>query len=231
MWLLSLVKLCKLKTTLSRKASPVSHNIDPEPLVFATEAQEQMFNDIRTELPNFPHSLIYHWLLPFAEDIGWPPVFNGDPMAKIARWQSILKKPLSYWSAVVWSLECLNPNQLTFAEKELRGFQDMILGHAYGRQTLLTIFLGESSKRRFFRQVSDLLTMGVFTEPPVIIDNGTHIDLVDGSHRMAALVFVMNDSRVRAAHELRGWPSEPLSETHYFWVGYPPAGNPLSDSR
>jgi hypothetical protein len=195
---------------------------DFEPLVFATEAQEQMFNDIRRELPNFPESLIYHWLLPFAEDIGWPPVFNADPTMKIARWQSILKKPLHYWCTVVWKLEYLRPDQLTFTEKELRDLHDMILGHAYGQQTLLTIFLGESSKGRFFRQVGDLLKLGGFTEPPVIVNTGAQIHLVDGSHRMAALIFVMNDSRVRDAHELRGLPYESLSETHAFWVGYPP---------
>lgn len=195
---------------------------DFEPLVFATEAQEQMFNDIRKELPNFPESLIYHWLLPLAEDIGWPPVFNADPTMKIARWQSILKKPLRYWCAVVWKLEYLRPDQLTFTEKELRDLHEMILGHAYCQQTLLTIFLGDSSKGRFFRQVGDLLKLGGFTEPPVIVKTGAQIHLVDGSHRMAALIFVMNDSIIRDAHELHGLPYESLSETHAFWVGYPP---------
>lgn len=34
----------------------------------------------------------------------------------------------------------------------------------------------------------------------------------------------MNEVTLRAAHERNGWPSEPLFETHDFWVAHLPVG-------
>src|SRR5450830_780218 len=101
----------------------MASELDSEPLVFASPAQEQIFNDIRFVLPNFPEQLIYHWLLPFAEDIGWPPDLDASPMAKIARWRGILQRPLSFWRAVTWSLELLFLDDLASTEKAMRGFR------------------------------------------------------------------------------------------------------------
>lgn len=128
-------------------------DLDSESFIFVSPVQERTFNDIRAALPNFPASLIYHWLLPFAEDIGWPPRFDGDPAVENARWRKILQRPLFFWRTVTWRLEHLRPNQLSFTREALRDFHDMVKGHACGQPTLLTVLMGEGSRRRFFQQV------------------------------------------------------------------------------
>ncbi|WP_422422356.1 hypothetical protein [Pseudomonas sp. GZD-222] len=188
---------------------------------FESQEQQDLFGAIQQALPNFPPDIVYHWLLPFAQDIGWPPGPNDLKFHKETRWSGILRWPIQFWQAVQWELVKADTQTLKFSRESLNGFQDMVSGHAYGRQTLLTIFLGENSKKRFFTQVFSLFSNGTFEQPPVLLKKGEWLDVVDGTHRMSAMVLVMSDPRWRRIHEAK-YPSAPLSNAHNFWIGTPP---------
>lgn len=195
-----------------------------EDLVFATTEQQRLFEIICVDLPNFPLALVYHWLLPFAEELGWPPDYSSHDTEHL-RWRRILKRPIISWARVQWKLESLDVLAIPFPDSALLGFQDMTLGHAFGQQNLQTLFLGESSKTRFWRQVINILNTGSFLEPPAIVWVEGKAVPVDGNHRLAALYFVMNAPQARSTHERHGHRSQPLAERHQFWVGDAPAGD------
>ncbi|WP_282875717.1 hypothetical protein [Pseudomonas peli] len=192
---------------------------------FESEQQASLFDLMKSDLPNFPPELLYHWLLPLAADIGWPPGPNSFELAVSSRWKGILKYPLDFWQRVSWRLSSLNPDTLNFDEHTLKGLSDLIGAHAHGEKNLLGILMGESSRPRFFRQVNQLLAAGTFTEPPVIVDVGDRAALVDGNHRMAALAWTATDPAPRAVFERKGLCPVALPNEHQFWIGIPELGH------
>lgn len=193
-------------------------------LIFASSKQQELFKKIQADFPNFPANLIYHWLLPFADadELGWPPDFDSDE-AKDYRWKNILKYQLCDWRTVSWELQELDPVTLQFSESSLKGFHDLLL-HGMGKPTMLGLFLGESSVKRFWQQVYAILSIGSYYEPPALLRLNDKLECVDGNHRMAAMSLVLSAPEVRFAHERNGWESVPLSKTHRFWIGTPKAG-------
>ena len=63
---------------------------------------EELKTRIIEDLPNFPVDVIEQFLLPYAEDFGWPPgKRERDPNNN---WKYILRKnDLTYWQKVKWN--------------------------------------------------------------------------------------------------------------------------------
>jgi hypothetical protein len=59
-------------------------------------AAETIRRAIKRDLPLFPDEVVDTWLLPIAEDAGWPPV-------PFSRWDRILlQRPVAFWRNLRW---------------------------------------------------------------------------------------------------------------------------------
>lgn len=188
---------------------------------FKSEEQRALFESIQHDLPNFPGQMIYDWLLPFAEDLEWPPGPSMHELNPRTRWAGILRQPIVRWQGVKWSLIEIEPTKLEYSSESLQGIKDMLDGHFGGAPTFLTIMLGDGSKERLLRQVGVLMHYGKFHEPPILLkDRGKHV-IVDGSHRMSALSFILTNPGIVEQLKKPETLYTPLALKHQFWVGEP----------
>jgi hypothetical protein len=171
-----------------------------------------MFNAIKKDLPNFPDQIIKDWLEPFAEDEGWPPAAE--------RWRYLLKETdLDRWRSVNWKLEEHDFTRLSLSLSCMASLRALLRAYVEGEDNEYFQALGERGKERFHIQLHQLIDHGVFPSPPVLVDHGEGLEIMDGNHRIAALC---------AWHQLRecsdfldklGKKPVPLSALQPVWIG------------
>ncbi len=138
-----------------------------------------MLNLIKEDLPNFPGAVIEQWLVPFAQDVGWPPLNE--------RWSCLLKNPdLDYWRAVEWERKEVSPKTLKLSPDATASLKALIRAYTKGENNVYARNLGERGKERFQLQLHQLIDNGVFPCPPVLVDHGGGSEIMDGNHRLAA---------------------------------------------
>lgn len=147
-----------------------------------------MKNRIKASLPNFPDCVIENWLLPFAEDIGWPPKELDGFL--IDRWRDLLgqRTDLEYWKNVKWKLiemEIIPPD---FESESKDKIEKIIEFCVFDRPNWLSDAI-PSMKRRFDSLVRYIKENGVYPIPPVIIDKKEGLCLIDGNHRLSAYYY------------------------------------------
>jgi hypothetical protein len=142
-----------------------------------------IFDMIKQSLPNFPDEIIETWLLPYALMLGWPPIpqHKKDPNN---RWRYILtKKDLTYWQNIEWKLELVNISKSCLDDNSKQ--QIMIIlspdGELHTPENLNKVigianFLFENIK---------------LPHPPIALRNNEKIYLVDGNHRVCALLLAI----------------------------------------
>ncbi|MGM0582956.1 MAG: hypothetical protein ACQETL_19925 [Bacteroidota bacterium] len=139
-----------------------------------------MFESIKKDLPYFPDQVIKDWLLPFAQDEGWPPTAE--------RWQYLLKeKNLDRWRSASWELKELDFSKLVLSPRCMASLYALVRAYTLGEDNEYSRALGERGKERFHIQLHYLIDYGVFPSPPVLIDHGEGLEIMDGNHRVAAL--------------------------------------------
>lgn len=134
------------------------------------------FDLIKRDLPNFPDDVIRDWLLPYAEEIGWPPTHS--------RWRGILsQRPLPFWTSVTWSQQDLDLSTLPYSEpalEALNGLKDAVTSdqeNEFARGI-------PNFKVRIKSALQYILEYGNFPRPISILRQNDEHDVVDGNHRM-----------------------------------------------
>lgn len=164
------------------------------------------FEDIKADLSDWPDEVIREWLLGLANraDTGWPPPdnVNHHPWGAILGW-----RPLSWWKNVSWNLEdqdlsfpnlCNDTQQIT-----LRVANEIEQGNA-----------SDNSEARVKKAVIHLVQTGVFYAPPVVMKLEDGLSVIDGNHRITALITAQANAELFAKNG-RQVPST----TQKVWMG------------
>jgi len=139
-----------------------------------------MFDAIKEDLPNFPDEVIKDWIEPFALDEGWPP--NAE------RWRYLLKETdLDRWRSMNWEQRDQDFAKLVLSPICTASLGALLRAYTGGEQNVYAQSLGERGKERFHFQLHQLIDHGVFPSPPVLVDHGEGLEIMDGNHRIAAL--------------------------------------------
>jgi len=159
---------------------------------------ENQFNRIAVDLPNFPEPGIRMWLDHAIGD-GWPPKHDkfGEPMG---RWWNVLAhRPLGFWRAVTWTTEHI-PLDLTSMDYESELIiKKMANAYAAGLDFDPDIPIQDSSARigGFVKIIGDTGRMPV---PPIFLRLPSgKLEALDGLHRLAALHYVRATGGVKHA--------------------------------
>jgi hypothetical protein len=185
------------------------------------------FDKIKESLPNFPDDVIKEWLLPYADEIGWPPIHD--------RWNGILYgKSLSFWQSTSWSLLDIDLNQTIFSSEWIKAYEGLY--GAYVRNEDNEYSRGISGgKERYLRSLKYLLASGTFPIPICLLEEHGEYSVVDGNHRfvawhvscrMAREILIAdkkypNEAKKIRASLLEKWSIENISEPqniHKVWV-------------
>ena len=138
--------------------------------------------DIKESLPNWPDEVIEQWLLKLANrgsDTGWPPPEDVEGHA----WGAILGwRPLSWWKDVTWSLEEQDVGFDALCNGTRRIVNSMIDDVANGKA------LGDNGDARFHYAMDHLVKSAKFHKPLVVMKLKDGLSVIDGNHRVTALV-------------------------------------------
>ncbi len=162
--------------------------------------------EIKKDLPGWPDGVINGWLLGLANrpDTGWPP---PDDVAAHA-WGPILGwRPLSWWNGVTWKLE---KRDLSY-ESLCKATQSAVTGIAKDIEDGNN---RDNCTARVNRAVEQLVKSGEFLESPVVMKLSDGLSVIDGNHRVTALLSsqALAEAFARRGHKVP-------STTQNAWVG------------
>ena len=154
------------------------------------EKKEQLMTEIEKELPNFPREIIEQWLLPFAEDYGWPP--NEEWREK---WQKTLTLSLEEWRNMNWKLETWDMTNFPLSFQGQACLTGMQKCYWLGEENTYTKLKTEGNGlNRHLRALQYILEHGEFPFPIVAREDFDFaflhglggFRLMDGNHRLLA---------------------------------------------
>lgn len=162
---------------------------------------QEALADARRLFANFPEEVFTLWLDPCIQQHGWPP--QGFA------WQGFLfNQPKAFWQSVVWQQETthLRADQLGHASQQLLR---LVTEAAAGQPNLLSNQSPDTA-RRFAAAQRYITEHGSPPGTPLLLARPGGIEVVDGCHRLAALL------QLQARQPA---PAQPLP--FKAWVGRP----------
>ena len=136
-----------------------------------------LFEDIKKDLPNFPDEVVWEWLLPCANNYGWPP--------KRKKWEGILLfKAVKFWQVKKWEKQNIDLNRDIFSQETNDVFNGLYNTYILDQDNLYSNI--ENGKLRFENALSYLLKNGIFPKPIYLLFEQNQYSIADGNHRFVA---------------------------------------------
>ena len=171
-----------------------------------------MFDQIKSDLPNFPDQVVETWLLPLADTgYGWPPIQTA-----------LLRKSLDYWKKTKWNL-----GEFSFEFTEMdSGSQISINGlieaNFLGKLNAFSNIIDSQDRLKYMCKY--ILNHGTFPVPVIVKKKNGYLYTINGNPRIAALNYVRscwaneNDRKTLKAQSYK-----PPKPAHAAWIMEPPA--------
>jgi hypothetical protein len=142
----------------------------------------------RNFFPNMPDEVFEMWLDPIAEEYGWPFKSPSDS-TKETKWGGVFRgAPLSFWADTTWCRKQINLTTDPINRHSEYLIRTLLHGYTNGVPTLIAD-VADTEKR--VRSCADYIrTYGNIPKPVVAIIRDREIDIVDGYHRITALLHV-----------------------------------------
>lgn len=143
---------------------------------------------IPTFFPYMPDEVRELWLEPIAECYGWP--FQSlDDSTHDTKWRYVLPKlSLRELADFRWERKDINFATKPLCQESLRTIKGLYDEHVIGRATLYANVAGTKER---FRACADFISKHRTMPKPVILrDTGDCYELLDGNHRIAAMLAV-----------------------------------------
>jgi hypothetical protein len=171
---------------------------------------DHFYNLAARNFPNFPRQVIEMWF-EHVKSAGWPPPFDAFGFSS-GPWRSRVfrDRPLTFWRSVTWSQSpVLVKIRLASLEHEsMTMVKDLRTAFALGFPHPLHMPIPNASAR-IASFVAALRQKGRLPVPPALLVVGNQFEVLDGYHRVSALVFAQD----------AGLPLVPMHEA---WVAWPP---------
>ncbi len=155
-----------------------------------------------------PDVVIDTWLLPIAQEYGWPPN---------EKWHYVLsRKKFDEWQQIRWSYEEIEIDFSSFYSGSISTIHGLIDTYVHNQKNDYSNLI--NGKDRFNNCVIYIMQNGGFPKPPLLMKGAEGFEVIDGNHRMAAYWLVDQLER-------QGYLKEravKLKKTHDVVVAYPP---------
>jgi hypothetical protein len=142
----------------------------------------------REIFPYMPDEVFEMWLEPFIQQIGWPFTKITDDLSG-TRWSIILgDNSLHDWNQLIWSRLDVEFTKIDFAI-ETREVIQSIIGHCVHGLPTRTANLPNTKQR--FRACTEFVRLhSTIPKPILVISRNNKIKVIDGNHRIAALLHI-----------------------------------------
>ena len=142
----------------------------------------------RKFFPNMPDEVFEMWLEPIAEDYGWPFQDSSDSI-KGTKWSGIFGNyDLNFWTTIEWSRIEIEIYPELFTDITCRHLIAIIDCCVESAFTITANLL--DTKDRFRACAEFISTNGTIPKPIVAVVRSRKVEIVDGNHRIAALLHV-----------------------------------------
>jgi len=142
----------------------------------------------REFFPYMPDEVFEMWLAPFIQQIGWSFTKITDDLSG-TRWNTLLRDiPLDVWNQLIWSRIDVEFTKIEFAVFNKLAIED-IIGHCVHGRSTATANLPNTKER--FRACAEFIRVHkTIPKPIAVMSRGKKIEVIDGNHRIAALLHV-----------------------------------------
>lgn len=141
-------------------------------------------HQIKRDLPDFPDDVIDVWLSTFVRRFGWPPEVHPG-------WGSVLKGTGDsdfLRSLKDWKLIEIEIDPAKFHHKDKGILVGLYRTHVLGKNTVFSLMT--DGPKRFQSIVEYMRQNGVFPRPVVLASNKGTLDILDGYHRITAMMYL-----------------------------------------
>jgi hypothetical protein len=142
----------------------------------------------REFFPYMPDEVFEMWLEPFIQQFGWPFTKITDDLSGTG-WSILLRdNSLHDWNQLIWSRLDVEFTKIDFAI-ETREVIQSIIGHCvHGLPTRTAN--PQNTKERFTACTEFVRLHNTIPKPILVISRNNKIKVIDGNHRIAALLHV-----------------------------------------
>jgi hypothetical protein len=162
---------------------------------------DEALADARRVFPNFPPELFTLWLDPCIRHHGWPP--------RGFAWDGFLfSLPLAFWQSVRWQEDSglvLQPGQLGHKSAQL---SRLITEAGSGQRNLLSQHMPDTGQR-FRTALAHVEREATTPGRPLLLVLPEGIEVIDGSHRVAALLAAQARQPLQAPLRFTAWVGRP----------------------
>ncbi|MCG7895322.1 MAG: hypothetical protein JAZ12_12795 [Candidatus Thiodiazotropha taylori] len=143
----------------------------------------------REFFPRMPEEVFDMWLNPFIKNIGWPFKSRHEDISR-TRWKYLLgiDRTLNDWVLCNWRLEEINISEKKLSPGSANMIQSIITHCTTGVLTETANL--ENTNERFRSCVEFIVAHSRIPLPIVAIINKRQFKVIDGHHRVAALVHI-----------------------------------------
>jgi hypothetical protein len=135
-----------------------------------------------------PSEVFDLWICPGIDAYGWPFSSVNDSITGTKWDRFFIGRTLSFWATIEWRLLSLPMNQSVYHPETLTRVQWIVNNCAFGQQTPTADV--QNTRERFWAAATFIRINGKLPSPVVGITTKEGFEIVDGNHRLAALVFL-----------------------------------------
>lgn len=143
----------------------------------------------RRFFPNIPEEIFSLWLDDRIKANGWPPTTEI--------WRNVLRqKPIRFWKNLRWTKESLNLDITDFTPNSIELVRLIIDAAFKGYKNQISEYMGNESVKKLFHIMRYLQDHKQIPNPIILFRSGQLYELVDGCHRISALVHLRETTGV-----------------------------------
>ncbi len=170
--------------------------------------------DLKETLPNFPDEVLEDWLLPYANQEGWPPA-KDQVSTPEGRWRYLLSnRPLAELRRINWQEQNrhLSIHELHVEYQQICAA--IVLGAVQGQVNLYSSSIKDLPQR--FQSILDhLRAHGSLPKAPALLATPEGFRVLDGNHRLSAYFYASGYFNLPVDDEAMG----KAASTQRIWVG------------
>ena len=164
----------------------------------------------RRDLANFPTEIFADWLDEYVLRSGWPPKAPHETVPTDSWANLLVHKPVAYWQQVRWERQMITYDSYMFTESSRNIVSDLITLHVFGISNQMTHVSGGRETFDFHTRL--MRTEKRFVSPPMLLKQGQRYELMDGCHRVSALLGIL----------IRNPTDQAIPRAHNTWIASGP---------
>lgn len=155
------------------------------------------FTDARLTFPNFPEEIFALWFDDRIRHNGWPP--NGPEWAGF-----LCGRDVTTWQQVVWAKESVLIDPVALSTSAFECVKLIIEAALGGQDNVMARYIPDT-KQRFSSSLSFIQKNGVPPGIVLLLAGVDGYDIIDGNHRIAALLANWGQARLVQSPTLKAW--------------------------